>query len=42
MDSIPTLMRYERVQGAIRETGRLVEDEILDAGRLNDFLGKQE
>ncbi|KAL2822172.1 hypothetical protein BDW59DRAFT_149738 [Aspergillus cavernicola] len=36
---VPTLARYERVDGEVKEVGRLVEGEILDRARLNKFVG---
>ncbi|RAL11723.1 DUF953 domain protein [Aspergillus homomorphus CBS 101889] len=36
---IPTLVRYEIVNGETVETGRLVEGEILDQKRLGEFIG---
>jgi len=35
---VPTLVRYQRVNGDVRETGRLVEDEILKEGNLHDLI----
>lgn len=37
--NVPTLVRYERVDGEIKETGRLVEGEILDQGKLKALIG---
>lgn len=31
-------MRFQRVDGEVKETGRLVEDEILDVKRLDEFV----
>ncbi|KAH8763093.1 hypothetical protein F5883DRAFT_498583 [Diaporthe sp. PMI_573] len=36
--NVPTLVRYERVDGEVKETGRLVEGEILDKGRLKGLV----
>ncbi|KAL4939691.1 hypothetical protein BDV06DRAFT_224806 [Aspergillus oleicola] len=38
---VPTLVRYEVVDGEVREVGRLVEGEILDRGRLNGFVFRE-
>ena len=38
VNNVPTLVRYQRVDGTITETGRLVEGQILDRDRLQDFL----
>ncbi|TVY84001.1 Thioredoxin domain-containing protein [Lachnellula suecica] len=38
--NVPTLVRYERINGEVAETGRLVEDEILDAKRLRTLVGE--
>jgi hypothetical protein len=37
--NVPTLVRYQRVDGEVKETGRLVEGEILDEKKLHDFIG---
>jgi hypothetical protein len=36
---VPTLVRYQRVNGEARETGRLVEDEILNEKSLRNLIG---
>ncbi|KUL83495.1 hypothetical protein ZTR_10788 [Talaromyces verruculosus] len=36
--STPTLVRYERVDGQVKEVGRLEEAEILDSKRLKDLI----
>ncbi|KAF7596085.1 hypothetical protein BBP40_003347 [Aspergillus hancockii] len=36
---IPTLVRYERVNGETVETAKLVEGEILDKKKLWEFIG---
>ncbi|OLN97158.1 Thioredoxin domain-containing protein C21C3.12c [Colletotrichum chlorophyti] len=41
INNVPTLVRYERVDGEVRETGRLVEGEILDEQRLKEFVGQK-
>lgn len=35
---VPTLARYERVDGEVKETGRLVEGELLDKKRIYDLI----
>lgn len=40
VNNIPTIVRFERVDGGITETGRLVEAEILDEKRLGEFIGQ--
>ncbi|PYH47637.1 uncharacterized protein BP01DRAFT_390154 [Aspergillus saccharolyticus JOP 1030-1] len=37
---IPLLIRYELVDGAMVETGRLAEGEILDEGKLGALVGR--
>lgn len=39
VNAVPSLVRYELVDGNVKETGRLVEAQILDRGRLNKFVG---
>lgn len=36
--STPTLARYERVDGKVKEVGRLEEAEILDSKKLKDLI----
>ncbi|CCF35454.1 hypothetical protein CH063_01310 [Colletotrichum higginsianum] len=36
--NVPTLVRYQRLGGEVRETGRLVEAEILDERRLKELI----
>ncbi|CAG7937835.1 unnamed protein product [Penicillium nalgiovense] len=36
--NIPALVRYEKVNGEVTETGRLVEGEILNNQKLLDFI----
>ncbi|CAG8902980.1 unnamed protein product [Penicillium egyptiacum] len=36
--NIPALVRYEKVNGEVAETGRLVEGEILNKEKLLDFI----
>lgn len=38
VQAIPCLVRYERVDGEIREVGRLVEGELLDEARVRGFV----
>lgn len=38
VQSVPTLVRFEDVDGKVRETGRLVEGEILDEKKLKGLL----
>lgn len=39
VNAVPTLVRYQRVGGEVRETGRLVEGELLDQKKLNELMG---
>ncbi|KAJ5901477.1 thioredoxin reductase [Penicillium taxi] len=36
--NVPTLVRYQRIDGQVKETGRLVEREILDSKKLKDLI----
>ncbi|CAG8037383.1 unnamed protein product [Penicillium salamii] len=36
--NIPALVRYQQVDGEVIETGRLVEGEILNEQKLQDFM----
>ncbi|KAL2865262.1 thioredoxin-like protein [Aspergillus lucknowensis] len=38
VSSVPTLVRYERVDETVKEVGRLVEGEIMDRARLLQFI----
>lgn len=38
VNAIPTLVRFELVDGNVKETGRLVEGQILDRARLSKFV----
>jgi hypothetical protein len=38
--STPTLVRYERVDGTVKEVGRLEEAEILDSKLLKDLINR--
>ena len=40
--AVPTLVRYQRVEGNVKETGRLVEGELLDQEKLKIFTGAHE
>ena len=39
--NIPTVVRYQRVDGKIQETGRLVEGEILNERKLGALIKGQ-
>lgn len=41
VNNVPTLVRYQRIDGEIEETGRLTEGEILDAKKLSNLIGKR-
>lgn len=36
--AVPQLVRYSRVDGQVRETGKLVENEVNDDEKLLDFV----
>lgn len=36
--AVPQLVRYQRVEGEVRTTGQLVENEVNDDTRLLDFV----
>jgi hypothetical protein len=36
--AIPTLVRYQRIGGEVKETGRLVEAELMDDTKFPEFL----
>ncbi|KAJ5090490.1 thioredoxin-like protein [Penicillium argentinense] len=38
INNVPALVRYQRLNGEVSETGRLIEGEILDKKKLQDFL----
>lgn len=40
VNNIPTIVRFERADGQVKETGRLVEAEILDEKKLGEFIGQ--
>jgi hypothetical protein len=37
INAVPTLVRYQRVDGIVTATGRLVEGEIMDENKLFGF-----
>ncbi|KAL4912999.1 thioredoxin-like protein [Aspergillus aurantiobrunneus] len=39
VSAVPSLVRYERVDGQVKEVGRLSEGQILDRARLSSFVG---
>ena len=36
--AVPQLVRYQRVEGEVRTTGQLVENEVNDDTKLLDFV----
>jgi hypothetical protein len=36
--NVPTLARYERLDGEVKEVGRLIEEEILDKERFKKLI----
>ncbi|KAL4758361.1 uncharacterized protein BDW70DRAFT_142012 [Aspergillus foveolatus] len=38
VNNVPTLVRFENVNGTVKETGRLVEGDILDRKKLGEFV----
>ncbi|KAF7715631.1 Uncharacterized protein PECH_002472 [Penicillium ucsense] len=38
INNIPALVRYQRVDGEVKETKRLIEGEILDKAKVQAFL----
>lgn len=36
--AVPQLVRYQRVGGVVKETGRLVENEVNDDAKLQKFV----
>jgi hypothetical protein len=40
VNAIPTLIRYQRVDGEVTETGRLVEAEVIDEKKFLSFVSK--
>ncbi|KAJ5241837.1 uncharacterized protein N7469_000164 [Penicillium citrinum] len=38
INNVPALVRYQRVNGEVTETGRLIEGEILDKSKLQKFM----
>ncbi|KAJ4289887.1 hypothetical protein N0V90_011220 [Kalmusia sp. IMI 367209] len=41
VNAVPTLVRYQRVNGEVKETGRLVESELLDQMKLVHLVAGQ-
>jgi thiol-disulfide isomerase/thioredoxin len=41
VNNVPTLVRFENVNGTVNETGRLVEGDILDRKKLGEFVLKE-
>jgi hypothetical protein len=41
VNNVPTLVRFENVNGTVKETGRLVEGDILDRKKLGEFVFKK-
>lgn len=39
IQGVPTLARYELVNGEVKETGRIVEGEILEEAKFHHFIG---
>ncbi|KAL2785458.1 hypothetical protein BJX66DRAFT_314901 [Aspergillus keveii] len=42
LNAVPSLVRFEAVDGVVTEVGRLVEGEILDRVRLGKFISGRE
>jgi hypothetical protein len=42
LSAVPSLVRFEAVDGEVKEVGRLVEGEILDRVRLGKFISGRE
>lgn len=38
INNVPALVRYQRVNGEVTETGRLIEGEMLDKSKLQKFM----
>jgi hypothetical protein len=38
--NVPTLVRFERVDGQVKETGRMTEDGIMDEQQLKALINK--
>lgn len=38
VSAVPTLVKFERVDGRVIETGRLVESELVDEKNLRTFI----
>ncbi len=41
VNAIPALVRYQRIDGEVKETGGLSEGELLDQKKLKDLVGGQ-
>lgn len=39
VNGVPTLARYQQVNGEVVETARLVENGIVDEAKLREFIG---
>lgn len=37
---MPTVVRYERIDGVVKETGRVVEGEVIVEGKLGALLSQ--
>jgi hypothetical protein len=42
VNAVPTLVRYQRIDGEVKETGRLVEGELLDQKKLKELVAGQQ
>ncbi|KAL3454243.1 hypothetical protein BJX65DRAFT_263049 [Aspergillus insuetus] len=42
LSAVPSLVRFETVDGEVKEVGRIVEGEILDRARLGKFISGRE
>lgn len=38
VNNVPALVRYEKTGGTVKETGRLIEGEILNEERLSQLI----
>lgn len=38
VNNVPALVRYQRINGEVAESGRLIEGEILDQAKLQSFI----
>lgn len=39
VNAVPALVRYQRVDGEVKETGRLLEGELLDQKKVAELIG---